>query len=72
MSHRLCSCELRDRLRSKEMKINKLKRVLDHLDDLKFFEPSRQQEVQPKNPKVNEGDLDRSKATPNRVREMQP
>ena len=35
------------------MKINKLKRVLDHLDDLKFFEPRRQQEVKAKNAVVN-------------------
>ena len=54
MSHFLSSCELRDHLRSKEMKINKLKRVLDHLDDLGFFEPRRQQEVEAKNPVVNE------------------
>ena len=36
------------------MKINKLKRVLDPLDDLKFFEPRRQQEVKAKNAVVNE------------------
>ena len=54
MSHCLNSCVLRDQLRSKETKVNKLKRVLDHLDDLKFFEPHRQQEVEAKNAVVNE------------------
>ena len=46
--------ELRDQLRSKESKINKLKQVLDDLDDLRFFQPHRHQEVEVKTAIVNE------------------
>ena len=39
------NCNLRDQLRAKETKINKLKQVLRDLDDLCFFEPHHYQEV---------------------------
>ena len=54
MSHCLNTCELRDQLRSKETKINKLKRVLDHLESLESLEPHRRQKVEIKNSVINE------------------
>ena len=45
MSHCLYSCELREQLRNKESKVNKLKEVLDNLDDLEYFQPHCHQEV---------------------------
>ena len=36
MSHCLNSCQLRKQLQNKESKVNKLKEVLDHLDDLEY------------------------------------
>ena len=54
MSHCLYSCELRDLLRSKESKVNKLKQVLNDLDDLCYFQPHRHREVELKTAIVNE------------------
>ena len=54
MSHCLYSCQLREQLRNKESKVNKLKGVLDHLDDLEYFHPHRHQEVVTKKSVVNE------------------
>ena len=48
MSHCLYSCELRDQLRSKESKVNKLKEVLNYLDDLLYFQLHCHQEVEMK------------------------
>ena len=53
MSHCQSSCKFRDQLRSKESKVNKLKRVLEDLDDLKFFQPHRHREVEMKTAIVN-------------------
>ena len=39
------NCDLRDQLRARETKINKLKQVLSDLDDLCSNEPHRYQEV---------------------------
>ena len=39
--------------RNKESKVNKLKGVLDHLDDLEYFHPHRHQEVLTKKQVVN-------------------
>ena len=54
MSHCLYSCELREQLRNKESKVNKLKEVLNDLDDLEYFQPHRHQEVVTKKSIVNE------------------
>ena len=54
MSHCLYSCDLWVQLRNKESKVNKLKGVLDHLDDLEYFHPNRHQEVVTKKSVVNE------------------
>ena len=54
MSYCLNTCKLRGQLRSKETKINKLKRVLDHLESLESLAPHRRQEVEAKNSVVNE------------------
>ena len=54
MSHCLYSCQLRVQLRNKESKVNKLKEVLDHLDDLEYFNPHRHQEVVTKKSVMNE------------------
>ena len=54
MSHCCYSCQLREQLRNKESKVNKLKGVLDHLVDLEFFHPNRHQEVVTKKTLVNE------------------
>ena len=54
MSHCLYSCELRDLLRSKESKVNKLKQVLNDLNDLRYFQPHRHREVELKTAIVNE------------------
>ena len=54
MLHCLYSCELRDLLRSKESKVNKLKQVLNNLDDLHYFQPHRHGEVETKKSIVNE------------------
>ena len=54
MSHCLYSCELREQLRNKESKVNKLKEVLNDLDDLEYFQPHRHREVETKKSKVNE------------------
>ena len=54
MSHCLYSCELRDLLRSKESKVNKLKQVLNDLEDLRYFQPHRHREVELKTAIVNE------------------
>ena len=53
MSHCLYSCKLRDLLRSKESKVNKLKQVLNDLDDLRYFQPHRHREVELKTAIVN-------------------
>ena len=54
MLHCLSSWELWDQLWSKESKVNKLKQVLDDLDDLKFFQLHRHREVEVKTSIVNE------------------
>ena len=54
MSHCLYSCELRDLLRSKESKVDKLKQVLSDLDDLLYLQPHRRREVELKTTIVNE------------------
>ena len=54
MSHCQYSCELRDLLRSKESKVNKLKQVLNDLDDLRYFQPNCHREVELKMTIVNE------------------
>ena len=54
MSHCKSSCELRDQLGSKELKVKKLKQALDDLDNLKFFQPNRHREVEVKTAIVNE------------------
>ena len=52
MLHCKSSCELREKLRSEESRVNKLKQVLDWLDDLRFYQPHRHREVEMKT--VNE------------------
>ena len=54
MSHFLYSCELQEKLRNKESKVNKLKEVLNDLDDLEYFQLHRHQEVETKKSIVNE------------------
>ena len=53
MLHCLYSCELQEQLRNKESKVNKLKEVLNDLDDLEYFQPHRHQEVVTKKSVVN-------------------
>ena len=54
MSHCQSSCELWDQPGSKESKVNKLKQVLDDLDNLEFFQPNCHREVEVKTAIVNE------------------
>ena len=54
MLHCLYSCELQEQLRNKESKVNKLKEVINDLDDLEYFQPHRHQEVETKKSIVNE------------------
>ena len=53
MFHCRSSCQLREEFWNKESKVNKLKGVLGHLDDLKYFHRHRHQEVATKKSVVN-------------------
>ena len=54
MPHCQYACDLRGLLRTKESKVNKLKQVLNDLDDLRYFQPNHHREVELKMSIVNE------------------
>ena len=54
MPHCQSDCDLRGLLRTKESKVNKLKQVLNDLDDLRYFQPNHHREVELKMSIVNE------------------